>query len=57
MECNGPLEPAEKEGIRYSVPAHVFDTHQEFRRCSGCSRVYWRGSHCEAVDAALAELF
>ncbi|HEX9942669.1 MAG TPA: Mut7-C RNAse domain-containing protein [Thermoanaerobaculia bacterium] len=45
LRCNTPLEPVAAERARARVPPWVARTHEEFRACPGCGRVYWRGSH------------
>jgi len=36
--------------VRDEVPARIFETHEVFRRCPGCSRVYWRGTHTARME-------
>lgn len=43
--CNARLSPMRRRAARERVPLHVYNTHREFRFCSGCDRVYWRGTH------------
>lgn len=43
--CNLAIEPLEREEAAGLVPEHVFLTAEKFRRCPGCGRVYWQGSH------------
>ncbi len=45
LECNGVLEPLGPEEARPLVPDHIALAHPELRRCPGCGRVYWPGSH------------
>jgi uncharacterized protein with PIN domain len=54
LECNGLLAPASAAEVASTVPPHVASTQREFRRCDGCGRVYWRGSHQPALDAVVA---
>lgn len=54
LECNAKLEVAKKEHIEALVPQRISRRHEIFRRCPGCGRVYWRGSHYERL-AALVE--
>ncbi|MBV9084651.1 MAG: Mut7-C ubiquitin/RNAse domain-containing protein [Acidobacteriaceae bacterium] len=49
MACNGLLEDVGKEAARVSVPPRTIDLYNEFRRCAGCGRVYWKGSHYERM--------
>ena len=53
MECNEPLETVDKEEIRDRIPEYIYLTHDEFKICKKCGRVYWKGTH---VDHMVAEL-
>ena len=48
-ECNGVLEDVMREEVAEAVPPHVLATARRFRRCCGCGRVYWPGSHSEGI--------
>jgi uncharacterized protein with PIN domain len=43
--CNGELVDADPHEVADRVPAPVVESHSEFRRCPGCGRIYWQGSH------------
>ncbi len=47
--CNGELLDVERSEISDVTPTHVVATAPRFRRCSGCARVYWSGSHGEKI--------
>jgi uncharacterized protein with PIN domain len=51
--CNSVLEPISHDQAAQLVPPHVLRTQLEFRRCPGCGRVYWPGSHLQAIRAQL----
>jgi uncharacterized protein with PIN domain len=53
IECNFPLSEVEKESIAGDVPPYVYRTQERFARCSSCGRVYWRGTHVEAMTKRL----
>lgn len=53
--CNTPLEPASPEQIADRVPPRIARTRREFRRCPGCERVYWAGSHQQRIAERLAQ--
>jgi uncharacterized protein with PIN domain len=55
-ECNQPLEPRTPEEVKHRVPPHVFQTQQQYMECPACRRIYWRGTHWEAMSRALAGL-
>lgn len=49
MECNSLLENVLKEKItEYLLPGtKVY--YQNFKKCPGCARIYWEGSHYERM--------
>jgi uncharacterized protein with PIN domain len=48
-ECNGILEDVTREEVSETAPPHVLATAPRFRRCGGCGRVYWPGSHSGGI--------
>lgn len=52
-ECNGELEPAGPDEVAADVPPYVARTAERFRRCRGCGRVYWPGSHSGRIVARM----
>lgn len=56
LECNQPLIPRSKEEIREMVPGHVFKTKAEYTQCPSCHRVYWQGTHWQAMVKKLQDL-
>ncbi len=47
--CNGLLEPAAPDTVTSQIPPRVLERHRAFWRCQGCGRVYWKGTHWEAL--------
>jgi hypothetical protein len=47
--CNAPIERVEKAAVEALVEARIFRLYEEFYRCTGCSHVYWRGSHVDRI--------
>ncbi len=47
--CNGSITSVAKETVQGQVKPKVFELYDEFFRCSGCGRIYWRGSHVERI--------
>src|ERR671924_1562481 len=45
MSCNARLRPVPRPAVRDRVPASVFRRFRRFMCCSGCGRIYWRGTH------------
>jgi uncharacterized protein with PIN domain len=54
--CNAEVEPAGLHAVRDRVPAGVRRRLDAYWRCRGCGRVYWRGSHWEAMARRVATL-
>jgi uncharacterized protein len=44
-ECNGVLQEVERKEVAPVLPPFVLATAPRFRRCAGCGRVYWPGTH------------
>jgi hypothetical protein len=55
-ECNGELEAVARVTVHDEVPPKIFAEHDVFTRCSGCGRVYWRGSHYDRMRERLGDL-
>ena len=53
-ECNGELIDVLSEEVTDVVPPHVLATSPRFRRCTGCRRVYWPGSHGDRILERMA---
>ena len=45
LQCNAPIEPVQKSSLQGRVPDYIFETHDHFKRCPECDRIYWSGSH------------
>lgn len=43
--CNGRLVPIAKEDAGGAVPEYVYSTCNGFKRCNGCHKLYWKGTH------------
>lgn len=52
-ECNAPLVDLPHTDAEGLVPPYVWHTQAEFRRCTGCGRVYWKGTHWPSVEGRL----
>lgn len=53
IRCNQPLENVEKGEIIEKLPSQVREHYEEFRRCTGCGQVYWKGTHFERMERFL----
>jgi uncharacterized protein len=52
--CNGVLEPVAKESVDHRLPPRISQELDDFRMCSACGQVYWRGSHYDRLQALIA---
>lgn len=51
--CNRLLNTISREAAREDVPEYIWQTHQQFRRCEDCGKVYWSGTHSENMRQRL----
>jgi len=56
LDCNTPLTPRTREEVRGRVPERVLTTREVFSDCPGCGKVYWPGSHADAMLERLRRL-
>ncbi len=45
IRCNSILEIKTKEEVIGKVPEYIWHTHQIFKQCPTCKRIYWSGTH------------
>ncbi len=55
LECNKALVARDKEDIKDLIPARVFETQTQYSQCPACHRIYWPGTHWQAMDKKLKE--
>ncbi len=56
LECNQPLEERTKEQVKERVPPYVFQTQNHYVECPSCHRIYWKGTHWQAMTKKLERL-
>jgi len=56
LECNQSLEDRGKSEVKGRVPPYVFRTQDQYMECPACQRIYWRGTHWEAMMRTLEDL-
>lgn len=54
--CNGELAELPKDQAKGAVPEGAFAVNDKFWKCSGCGKVYWRGSHWRGIMERLGKL-
>ena len=53
LECNQFLLERSKQQVKDLVPPYVFQTQSQYMECPACHRVYWRGTHWQAMTEKL----
>jgi uncharacterized protein with PIN domain len=53
IRCNELLALVEKEAILDELLPQVREHYSEFRRCTGCDQIYWKGTHFERMERFL----
>lgn len=54
--CNGLVRDVIKSDIQARLPEHVREHISEFRQCSQCHHIYWKGSHYTKIEKLIREL-
>jgi uncharacterized protein with PIN domain len=55
LECNERLLEKSRDEVQGIVPPHVYKTFKYYMQCPVCRRIYWRGTHWEAMQEKLDE--
>ena len=53
LECNQPLVERSKEDVEKLVSPYVFQTQNQYMECPACHRIYWKGTHWQAMTRRL----
>ncbi len=53
LECNRPLVERSRRQVKDRVPPYVLKTQQQYMECPACGRIYWRGTHWQAMSRKL----
>lgn len=56
LECNQSLVERDRDEMRDLVPPYVFKTQSQYMECPSCHRIYWQGTHWEAMSKELENL-
>jgi uncharacterized protein with PIN domain len=56
LECNSELIEIAKEKISGNLPPKVSQSQKEFFSCSGCGKLYWKGTHHQKMLAFIETL-
>ncbi len=53
LECNQILIARRREEIGNQVPPYVLKTQSHYMECPSCHRLFWRGTHWQAMSQEL----
>jgi uncharacterized protein with PIN domain len=56
LECNRALVARDKGEVQNLVPAQVLETQTQYTECPACHRIYWPGTHWQAMGKKLRDL-
>jgi uncharacterized protein with PIN domain len=56
LECNARLVEEAAESVKGRVPPYIERTFRRFHRCPQCGRIYWEGSHFQAMSGEVKRI-
>ncbi len=56
MRCNEALVQLNPEQAQHRLPSYLLRTQTRFRLCPKCGRIYWRGTHWQAIEDRVARI-
>jgi uncharacterized protein with PIN domain len=56
LECNQTLAARSRKEVAGRVPPYVYRTQTQYMECPDCHRIYWRGTHWQAMVRKLEKL-
>jgi uncharacterized protein with PIN domain len=56
LQCNAPLQQVDKAAVFDQLEVLTRLYYDEFRSCTGCAKIYWRGSHFTRLESMLAQV-
>jgi uncharacterized protein len=57
LECNGMLQNVSKKDIIDLLQPRTRNYYTEFKKCAGCGKIYWEGSHYERMKNFIQTVF
>ena len=56
LECNGIVKAVSKESVKHLIDSYIYKTNNEFTNCTDCKKIFWKGSHYDAMIRQVQEL-
>jgi len=53
LECNQPLAEKRPQQVKSRVPPYGVKPRSQYVECPACRRIYWRGTHWQAMTRTL----
>jgi len=50
LNCNSPIVPVPKSAVEDHLPEITKLVFDDFFQCSGCKKIYWKGSHYDRMQ-------
>ncbi len=54
--CNGAITPVPKAAVESMVPPKIREVFDRFAQCADCGKIYWKGSHFDAMGRFFEEI-
>jgi len=54
VECNGIVARVDKQAVLHDLPPKTRECYDEFYKCDSCGKIYWQGSHFDAIRRTVA---
>ena len=54
--CNGLLRETDRSSVTGRVPLHIYRSRTRFRQCSGCGKIFWKGSHYDKISQKIRRM-
>ena len=55
IQCNTELRPRERHQVKEAVPPRVYEIQEQYMECPACRRLFWRGTHWQAMNRLLCQ--
>lgn len=56
IECNGIIQPVEKDSIASQLEEKTRQYYDDFYQCRQCHKIYWEGNHVRQMQSVIDEL-
>ena len=57
IDCNVSIVDVDPDDVCGLIPDYIYETHNAFRKCLQCSRIFWPGSHTKRSLESIGHLF